>query len=174
MSGVGCPLDIKNGVEISRRGWCGGCDPFRDCAVVDNTVVVDVGGPSRSDLETIIAVGGKSRDQRPVAVLCVHENRASVVANAVPQAVVNPCLDHITIVQTSDGRRNKTTQTDVLGCREAGQVEPGLVELDLLGCITVGCVVQCLVREGVGDMGKGVAVGGRLPPDQQRVVLGAI
>jgi hypothetical protein len=108
-----------------------------------------------------------------VAVLCVQKNRASVVANAVPQAVVNPCLDHITVVQTSDGRRNKTTQTDVLGCREAGQVEPGLVELNLLGCITVGCVVQCLVREGVGDMGKGVAVGGRLPPDQQRVVLGA-
>jgi len=36
--GIGGSLNFKDGVEIARWGWGGGCDPLSDCAVVDNTL----------------------------------------------------------------------------------------------------------------------------------------
>jgi hypothetical protein len=102
---------------------------------------------------------------------CVQQRSSSVITNSIPQAIVNPSFDSVTIVETSNGRRNESTKTDMLSLRKASLIEPHLVELNLLGSIAISGIVKLFMGESVSEVSKKVTVGGVLPPDQQWVIL---
>lgn len=90
-------------------------------------VVVDVGSPAGNDGCSSVSVGSDGADEWPELVLLVHQDRTRVVTNNVLDTVVEPCLDSITVVHTSDRRRDDTVGTElVTGC-DADLREPCLV-----------------------------------------------
>jgi hypothetical protein len=145
----------------------GGVDPFKHSASRSVAVVVNASGPAGVDLNTIETVVGDGGEERPHGILGVQKSRAGVVTNAVSNAICPPGAQGITVVQTSDSRRNDTVGSELGSLVNTDGLEPSLVEADLLVNISVGGVVLLLMSKGVGDVTELVEVAFGGPPEQK-------
>jgi len=98
------------------------------------------------------------------------EDRACVVTDDPFQTIVHPGLDGIAIVKTGDRRWNEAVLGEDGRIRYANLCHPGLVELNLKGSIVVSSIIEFLMGESVGDVGKNVTVSNE--PAQDGVKLG--
>ena len=158
-------LCVQQVIEVSGAGR--GIDPFLCRAGRGVAVVVDSSREARVDLHTREPVGGLSGEVGPHLVLAVEEDRSRVVADAVGDAIVPPGAESVTVVQAGDGGRDDTVGGELGRGREAGALEPDLVEGDLLVDVAVSGVVLLQMGEGVADVGVVVQV--VLEPDEQAV-----
>lgn len=112
MPSVGCLFQSKKRIEVA--GTCSGCDPFGHCAswqvALDKlaqadeegewftSIVVDIRRPSRSDLHPGVSVGSNGRNERPVFVHRIQQDRTSIIPDNVCNATIVPSLKSIPIV----------------------------------------------------------------------------
>lgn len=149
-------------------------NPFGMGAVLSITVVVDVCWPSWNDIQSRVAVARDVGCQRVHDILSISQERTAVVTNNICNTVIDPSLDGITVVETSDSRWNDTVWAELGGGCDTRLGEPGLVPLDLTGDIEVSSIVFGLVGECVGDVGEDVSVGGVGEPDLHFIQVQAL
>lgn len=162
---------VEKSGEVTSAG--GGSLPLSESAVISIAVVVDGSSPAGNDDKTVVSVVGNVGDQGPKLVLAVHEDGASVVTDDSSDTVVHPSLDGISVVETSDGRRDETVGRELGGVPDGQLLHPCNVELDLLGGVGVSGVVERHVGESVGDVHESIAVGDSPEPESKRVKVGA-
>ena len=70
-------------------------------------IVVNASSPARQDGESSIPRSSNSRNQRPVSVDRIPQQRPGIVPNSTKYPILQKSLDSIPIMQTSNSRRNK-------------------------------------------------------------------
>lgn len=156
---------VGEGAGATRSG-----DPFIGGAGLRVAVVVDGCCPARDDGQTSVAVAGDGC-RESIEGVRVAQHGAGVVTDHELDAVVHPCLDSITVVQTSDGGRDETVCRELVASGDANLLHPRDVEVNLAARIVVGSIVELLVREGVRYGSENVLV--VLEPGGDGVQLGA-
>ena len=152
----------------------GGVDPFCEGAVGSVAVEVNAGGPAGDDRVAVKAVISDISGVWPHLVLGVAENWASIITDAVVETSVLPGAEDITVVETSDRRRDETARREGGGvAADAGLSKPLLVELNFLQGVGVGGVVEGKMGVGVRDVQELIAVGGVGEPNLERIELDA-
>jgi len=106
----------------------------------------------------------KSRTDR------VHQYWSSIVAYNVGNTVRDPRSDNIAIMKTGDSWGYEALCTEMCCGTEPNLVQLLGVEDNLFIGVGVGCVVQRFVGEGMGQMGKGIAVPRNSKPGKKRIL----
>ncbi len=171
MANVGVFLDSEERIPITAAGRS--VDPLGNCAGWKLAVVVDVGSPAGNNGGPSVSIVGDSADEWPHVVLLIHQDRASIITDDVLDYVIEPRLDSISVVHTSDCRRNDTIRAESgCGC-DADLLEPCLVPGDLSGDIKVGSIVLILVSEGMRYVCECVEISWLREPDLEIIQVGA-
>ena len=168
-------IEALGGEEVGEVTCAGrGIDPFCEGAVGSVAVEVDAGGPAGDDSVAVKAVISHISGVWPHLVLSVEENWASVITDAVVETSVLPGAEDITVVETSDRRRDETARGEGGGvAADAGLSKPLLIELNFLQGVGVGSVVEGKMGVGVRDVQELIAVGGFGEPNLERIELDA-
>lgn len=153
VGGLGVDEQVGKGTGSSRGG-----NPLVGRALRGVAVVVDGGCPAREDSQPCVPIAGHSGDERVEGVVWVAEHGTSVVTDDILDAVVHPGLDGITVVQTSNGRRNESVGRELVAGPQSNLLHPRNVECNLAVCVIVSGVVEFLMREGVRNSCKGVGI----------------
>jgi len=158
---------------IEVAGACGGVDPLLQSAGGGVAVVVDAERPAGNDGDAGEPVASDVGGVWPHVVLLVAEHWTRVVADAVSEAVVPPGSQGVAVVETCDGGRDQCIGAEI-AIDDASLVKPFLVPVYFLVDVVVGSVVLSLMGEGVRQVEEGIAVGGSLHPDGERVAVEAV
>jgi hypothetical protein len=138
-------------------------------------IVINIGGPTRVDLHTCIAIRSNCRDKRPhlvdlvYIISCVswmefripyliHQDRARIVTDDIHDSRGDPSPNSVTIVKTCNCWRDKSLRTKFCRSSNTDLRKPSLIPCDLVVYIEVCRVILIFVCKCVGDVGKCIEV----------------
>jgi hypothetical protein len=150
-------LDTEKLVEVASA--CRSILPLLEVACVGVAVVVDTSSVARDDSNTVITITINVCDQRPVGVIRVPGHRTGVITDSVVKTSIQPGLESISVVETSDLRGHKTLARIVASLINTNLLQPVLIELNLAISISIGDVILVEMGKCVRDVAELIAVG---------------